>query len=198
MLLLFKNNIIFVTLVTKEYIMEKQSEYIFVTYNVPSEPSRIRVYVWRLLKKLGALNIQQSLWILPDDDVILKALDKVKDSIEKDGGCIYIVRGQFIYAGVDIVQKFIDERNSEYNEVLDYCQKFHDEMRIETQQNNFTFAELEENDEEYNKLCHWYEKIKARDYFNATMGETVIEQIKKCKIEFDKFTSRVYESNSKE
>ena len=43
----------------------ERNEWIAINYTLPREPSRIRVSVWRKLKKIGAVSIQQSMWILP-------------------------------------------------------------------------------------------------------------------------------------
>lgn len=173
-----------------------EENFYFISYNLPAEPSRIRVYVWRCLKRIGALNIQQSLWLLPDVQGVSDELDKIKSSIEKDGGIMYIVLGKFLHGPEDIIKRFIDERDREYDELLEYCKKFHEEMRYETEIKNFTFAELEENEEEYNKLLNWYGKIKKRDYFNSQKGITAEEEISLCRAEFEEFSSKVYQSNS--
>lgn len=168
----------------------------FISYSLPVGPSRIRVYVWRWLKRIGALNMQQSLWLLPHDNHMLKALNKIKDSIEKDGGKVYIVSGQFIHGTESIVQRFRDERDSEYKELLEYCEKFHEEMRVETERRNFSFAELEENEEEYKKLSKWFEKIRKRDYFDAPLGSTASDEMSKCREEFEEFTAWVYQDSN--
>lgn len=171
----------------------ENNKFIFISYSLPAEPSRIRVYVWRWLKREGALNMQQSLWLLPDTDRNRKIAEDIKGSIEKDGGGVYIVSGQFIHGEENIIRKFMDDRDSEYKELLEYCEKFHDEMRDETQKENFTFAELEENDEEIAKLCGWYDKIRVRDYFNSSSGQTAQKEIELCRKEFEEFTAKVYE-----
>lgn len=174
----------------------KNSKFIFISYSLPAEPSRIRVYVWRWLKKEGALNMQQSLWLLPDTDRNRKIAEDIKGSIEKDGGSVYIVSGQFIHGEENIICKFSDDRDSEYKELLEYCEKFHKEMKDETGRKNFTFAELEENDEEINKLCGWYDKIKLRDYFNSHSGQIAEKEIELCRKELDEFTARVYQQGN--
>ncbi len=44
------------------------TDWIVINYTLPREPSRVRVSLWRKLKKVGAINIQQSMWILPMTD----------------------------------------------------------------------------------------------------------------------------------
>ena len=44
--------------------MEHQ-EWLTINYTLPKEPSRVRVSVWRKLKKSGAVILGQSVWFLP-------------------------------------------------------------------------------------------------------------------------------------
>jgi hypothetical protein len=176
--------------------LESDRNFIFITYNLPSEPSRIRVAVWRLLKREGALNMQQSLWLIPCGEHARVTAQKVKELIEKEGGSAYIVSGQFLHGSDDIIERFNGERDIEYKELLEYCEKFHHEMKEETELKNFTFAELEENEEELSKLAGWYEKIKKRDTFDSAGGRKAEQEIALCREEFEKFTVSVYECNS--
>ncbi|HBM79609.1 MAG: chromate resistance protein ChrB [Clostridiales bacterium] len=174
----------------------ERGNFLFISYSLPSEPSRIRVSTWRWLKKIGALNIQKSLWLLPDTEDTKDSLKKIKDYIENEKGSVYIASGNFLYGKEDIKGKFIDEINREYEELLGFCTRFHEEMKKETQKENFTFAELEENDEELKKLYSWFEKINKRDYFKSEKGEAINKEIQLCSNEFEEFSKTVYERNN--
>lgn len=45
--------------------MEHQ-EWLTINYSLPKEPSRVRVNVWRKLKKSGAAILGQSVWFARD------------------------------------------------------------------------------------------------------------------------------------
>ncbi len=167
-------------------------KYLFILYSLPSKPSRIRVAAWRAMKKLGALNVQQSLWMLPQYPGVDQEIAKITETIENDGGNVSIVAGEFVYGKEDIIAKFNQEREQEYTELLSYCQSFHKEIRTETENENFTFTELEENEEEFNKLTGWFEKIKKRDCFNSSIGNAAAKEIVKCKSELQEFAQKIY------
>ncbi len=190
--------IIIVTCVTQKEMLHISNKYTFIFYNLPSSPSRIRVSAWRAMKKIGALNIQQSLWLIPDFGKVESEIGSIKDSIERDGGNIFILQGNFNYGEKEIIEKFNEERGAEYEELLEYCVKFHEELKSETEKINFTFLEIEENEEELNKLKNWYKKIKNRDYFCCTKGKEAQIEIKKCEKELDEFTQNVYKNNNVE
>jgi hypothetical protein len=41
------------------------TKWLMLTYKIPREPSANRVYVWRKLKKLGAVSLHDAVWVLP-------------------------------------------------------------------------------------------------------------------------------------
>src|SRR5689334_105062 len=43
-----------------------ERRWLLLAYRVPRKTSASRVYVWRKLKRLGALAIQDGVWVLPD------------------------------------------------------------------------------------------------------------------------------------
>src|SRR5215831_12019364 len=41
------------------------TDWLLLHYKLPTKPSALRVYVWRKLKKLGAILLHDALWVLP-------------------------------------------------------------------------------------------------------------------------------------
>src|SRR6476620_10872435 len=41
------------------------TSWLLLIYKIPREPTASRVYVWRKLKRLGALSLQDAIWVLP-------------------------------------------------------------------------------------------------------------------------------------
>lgn len=59
-----------------------------------------------------------------------------------------------------INQAFLASRNEEYQELIKKCEDFFKEIETEIAAQNFIFAEVEENEEELEKLKHWLKKIE--------------------------------------
>ena len=55
-------------------------------YKVPHEPSSHRVYVWRKLKRFGALLLHDSAWALPMSSRSLAQFQELAEEISKLGG----------------------------------------------------------------------------------------------------------------
>jgi hypothetical protein len=55
-------------------------------YKVPHEPSSYRVYVWRKLKRFGALLLHDSVWALPMSSRSLAQFQELAGEISELGG----------------------------------------------------------------------------------------------------------------
>lgn len=176
----------------------KQTEWLMLNFTLPKEPSRIRVSAWRKLKKAGSINIGQSMWVLPPSDEHTAVFSEIAGDILQNGGEAYILIANFISTGntEDIADFFNDARDEEYKEFLGKCEDFIREIEKETEKENFNFAEVEENEDEYAKLTAWLKKITNRDFFSAPLKSTSVEALKKCKDYFAAFSETVYERNS--
>ena len=152
------------------------------------------------IKKCGSVSIGQSMWALPISEEHLETFNEIsKEIIEKDGSA-YIANADFINTGSneDIVNLFNKARDEEYQEFLEKCDDYFYEIEKETERKNFTFIELEENEDEYNKLVEWLKKITLRDFFVAPLKEQAVERLQKCKQLLDGFSNRVYKANEEE
>ena len=57
-----------------------------ITYRLPAEPSRHRVAVWRELRRLGAVSLQQGTWAVPEGEGFDAGLADVAEAIKTAGG----------------------------------------------------------------------------------------------------------------
>lgn len=62
------------------------NSWLLFLYKVPHEPSTGRVYVWRRLKRLGAVLLHDSVWVLPQLPSHLEQLRKLAIEIVDLGG----------------------------------------------------------------------------------------------------------------
>ena len=165
-------------------------KWLFFSYSLPTEPSKARVYVWRQLKKLGAVNYQ-TVWVIPHSNESVNELKKLIETIEGYTGEGMLVEGKALDKNHEerIHKAFIDSRNEEYQEVIAKCEDFFKEIRFEIERKNFIFAEVEENEEELEKLKQWLKKVEKRDVIGAPAK--VAARIKTCEKMFDDFAKSI-------
>jgi len=169
-------------------------KWLFFSYSLPTNPSKARVFVWRQLKKMGAVNFQ-SVWVMPFSQDRLNELKKLIEDIEKFKGTGLIIAGKILGEEQEkrINKAFVDSRNEEYKEIIDKCEAFFKEIEYEIGRENFTFAEVEENEEELQKLKDWFKKVEKRDVMKPPLRKTAMDKLKICEKMFEDFARIVYE-----
>lgn len=179
--------------------MEKR-KWLVINYNLPTEPSRLRVAAWRRLKKLGAVNIQQSMWILPHNNDYYSALKIISQEIESNnGGEALLMQCVFFDQNHEqrIIANFNNVRDEEYKEFIDKCKDYFNELEKEIAIKKFTFAELEEEEEELDKLLSWHAKIQSRDIFHSSQSDCARGKLDQVKKAFENYSDMVYQYNNK-
>jgi len=168
--------------------------WLFFSYTLPSRPSRARVSIWRQLKKLGAVNYQ-SVWVLPYSSERVKEVSRLIQDIESWKGEGLLIDGKVLNADQEerINRTFVESRNEEYKEIISKCEDYAKEIEFEIGRRNFIFAEVEENEEELEKLKQWLKKVEKRDIVEVPLRKEAIERIRGCEDLFQEFAKRVYE-----
>lgn len=167
-------------------------EWIFLIYKIPSEPSRYRASIWRKIKAVGAIYLQSSVCALPFNRKTEKSFRLLRREIEGYGGEAHVIKGSFLLQEQTVIDMFNQARNEEYDEVIDRCQDFFKEIDKEIARKHFTFGELEENEEDFEKLKKWFEKIRDRDFFHAGQAQLALEMLEKCQERIDEFGHYVF------
>ncbi len=63
-----------------------KTRWLVLIYRIPREPSRHRVAVWRKLKTLGVLYLQDGAAVLPEDAVTREQLEWLQLRVREAGG----------------------------------------------------------------------------------------------------------------
>lgn len=166
--------------------------WLVLIYRIPSEPTRLRATVWRRLKGLGAVYLQNSVAALPAGTGAERALRKLRREILDMGGTAQLLSSVALAGSTDILGVFQAARDDEYEEILDKCQDFHGQLQKEYDAEHFTYAELEENEEDLVKLRNWLAKITSRDVFGAPRRAATLEAIASCEQALEEYAARVY------
>jgi len=170
-------------------------EWTVLVYRVPSEPASKRVAVWRDLKKLGALYLQQCVCILPRLADLPEALVQVTRKIDGMGGESLLLDVPRLSSEDErrIIASFRELRNKEYAEIVEECEtKFVKEIEFERFRENYTFEEAEEIQQDLEKIRRWYDTVKARDWFDAEGSIEVLAWVDRCAAMFGQFELDVY------
>jgi hypothetical protein len=163
-------------------------------YRVKGESSGRRTYVWRQLRQIGAVYLQQAVAILPDRPGTRDRLTQLAQRIRATGGEASVLEttSPSVEWSQDLIARFNEARDAEYEEVIDSVERFEDEIRRETRKRRFRFAELEEGDRDWSKLQLWHARLTERDFFGAPGRSAAEEALRRGRSLLDEFTQEVY------
>jgi hypothetical protein len=166
--------------------------WLLLVYRVPSDPTRLRAAVWRRLKSLGAIYLQNSAAALPASAGAERALRKLRREILDMSGTAVLLCCTVLVGEQDIMAAFQAARDDEYAEIVDKCEDFLAQVRKEYAANHFTYAELEENEVDLVKLRNWFGRVSERDVFGASGRQAAEQAIAGCAQSLEEYAARVY------
>ena len=168
--------------------------WLLLIYRIQAGSSSRRTYVWRQLRQLGAVYLQQAVAILPDRPELRAGLDQLGGRIRAGGGEVSLLETASPSPAweEELVGRFDLARNAEYDEIIESVERFEDEIRRETRKKRFMFAELEESETDWEKLRRWFARLTERDFFGATGRCEAETALARGRALLDEFTAEVY------
>jgi hypothetical protein len=180
---------------TADSVAGALGEWLVVIYHVPAEPSSARTAVWRELRRLGALSLQHAVCLLPSSQHNRAAYARLTQRIEAYGGEASVLETRSPDAAWQdkIIARFNAARDEEYEEVVDETERFHEEIARERRKGKFTFAELEDEESNLERLRKYLAQVRARDAFGAVGEAKASAEVERCAVTLDIFAQEIYD-----
>jgi hypothetical protein len=141
------------------------------------------------------VSLQQATWAVPARPDFAGAVARAVELIERAEGDALIFdavpQGYAMAARLEAL--FTAEREEEWKEFLAECTKFDREIDKEIRIKKFTAAELDEEDQNLERLARWFRELRARDLFGSPLGAEAERRLKECTERLEDFAERVYE-----
>ena len=171
--------------------------WLLLTYKVPADPATKRVALWRKIKGLGAVYLQNGVCLLPRTDDNMRRLKMLENDVAEMGGESVLLETTALdpLQGEKVAGRFRADRDEHYREFIGRCDEFEKEIAKEIAIKKFTYAELEEEDTDLRKLQDWLEKIKKLDFYGASLAEEAAQRLKTCEAVLDAYAKQVFEAN---
>jgi CRISPR/Cas system-associated endoribonuclease Cas2 len=171
--------------------------WLLLTYKVPPEPPSKRVALWRRLKGMGAVYLQNGVCLLPKTDEHVRRLKMLENDIGEAKGESVILETVALDKGQEekVIARFKADRDEAYEEFVDKCDNFEREVAKEVEASHFTYAELEENDVDLKKLRGWLAKIRKLDFYGAARAAEAEQRLKGCEAVLDDYARRVFDAH---
>ena len=169
--------------------------WLLLTYKVPAEPAAKRIAIWRRLKGMGAVYLQNGVCVLPKTDDHVRRLKMLQNDVTEAKGESVILETIALDRAQEerVVARFKAERDDAYEEFIDKCDDFEREVAKEITANHYTYAELEENDVDLKKLQGWLVKIEKLDFYGGERADEARGRLKGCEAVLDDYARRVFD-----
>jgi hypothetical protein len=130
------------------------ADWLLLHYNISTKRSAGRVYVWRKLKRLGALLLQDAIWVLPYTPRTAEHFRWLVTEIQEMNGEAMLWRASLVLGMQEevLVQRFVAQVEKEYAALLE--QLTHKRSALA-------------------ELSRQYQLIQVKDYFDSDLGKKV-------------------------
>ncbi len=144
----------------------KATSWLLLLYSLPTNRNTERVAVWRRLKKIGAVQIKTSTYLLPDELAQYEQFQWLGQQVRDYGGDSTLVRAQEIegLTREKVISLFNAARDKEYADLRKALQGFISRRRKSDAE--FAAAELE-------RLTKQFRELRQIDFFDSPRGHDV-------------------------
>jgi len=139
--------------------------WLLCSYRLPREPSRLRLAVWRRLRRLGALMVHGGLWVLPRDHKTREDFEWLSQEIEERGGEVLLWEARSLATAQDtsLAASFRTESERRYAELAVAAEQL---ARV-ARRRPLKPASMEQVMQRLRLLERGLRQERRRDYFRA-------------------------------
>ncbi len=132
--------------------------WLLLHYKLPNKPSALRVYIWRKLKRLGAILLHEAVWVLPENPRTVEQVQWLIAEIQEMKGSAYYWQASALSAEQEqfVVRQFNEQVDAIYSDLLKKMEK--------------SKADLQE-------ISQQYQEAASRDFFHSDLGKRVRENL---------------------
>lgn len=132
--------------------------WLLLHYKLPNKPTALRVYVWRKLKRIGAILLHDSVWVLPDLPRTAEQVQWLTADIQERGGEAHSWRATTLLGENDDIlrQQFNEQVDTAYSELL---------------------KKLKKSKPDLQEVSRQYQQISLQDFFHSKLGLEVRKKL---------------------
>ncbi|MEO7987292.1 MAG: Chromate resistance protein ChrB, partial [Gemmatimonadales bacterium] len=146
-------------------VHQMPADWLLCSYRLPREPSRLRLAIWRRLKRFGAVMVHDGLWVLPKDAKTREDFEWLAEEIEERGGSVMLWEARSLPVGQDseVVQRFRAEAEERYAVIAQAARK----QAATGKRGGSRAQSLEKAMQQLRGLERTFRLERRRDYFRA-------------------------------
>lgn len=165
-------------------------KWILFIYKIPPKPTKYRAYIWREIKKYGAIYLQDGVFILPDLDDVHLFVGALSEKVHEFGGQEFNFLSS-LFSGEkekELIAQFNQARNDEYMDLQPRIERFFDHFS-EEEAWEFSEQQLKKIKNDFKKLLRDFQAVEARDYFETEYGKKLRLHLNECRKQIYRLSS---------
>lgn len=134
------------------------SSWLLLHYKLPNKPSALRVYIWRKLKRLGAILLHEAVWVLPDLPRTAEQIQWLAAEIEERGGNAFYWKASSLLEAQEesVLRQFQEQVDAVYSDLLKRLEKARPDLQ---------------------EISREYQLAASQDFFHSKLGLLVREKL---------------------
>ena len=134
------------------------TDWLLLHYKLPNKPTALRVYIWRKMKRIGAILLHDSVWVLPDLPRTAEQIQWLTAEIQEMGGEAHSWRATALLGKNDdaIKQQFTEQVDAAYSELL---------------------KKIKMSKSDLQDISRQYQQIAVQDFFHSKLGQEVRKKL---------------------
>lgn len=160
----------------------KQDDWILLVYRIPAQPTRLRLWIWRRLQRMGALYLQNAVCLLPARPELVENMQYVADTIEEMGGSCHLFGASAVLPGSPerIQREFRELADSRLDEIIARLDRIQDSLEAAASP-----SALERAEEEIKRERIAYLRAQRLSFFGSTREPEVEVRLEELKRSLD-------------
>ncbi|MEZ4503294.1 MAG: Chromate resistance protein ChrB [Dehalococcoidia bacterium] len=172
-------------------------QWLLFSYRVPSQPSALRVAVWRELRQHGAVGIGSGLYALPERAEYVELLERLTERVTQGGGLAVSFRAAAL---TEVDRATVDDafgaaRHEEYLQVIKSARKLAAHIAQEDDDGDYRFAEVESLEEELDKVRRQLARVVRRDLGGVAARSEAEAAVEAAAARLERYLENAYEGN---
>jgi hypothetical protein len=145
--------------------MPSVASWLLLMHQIPPKPDSLRMRVWRALQKIGAMQLKNSVYVLPTSKANREKLESLLREITSSKGDAFLCEAQFIQGieNREIVDQFNVDRSKRYKDLAKELRELQKLVDRKSPSEN----ELMAVEHSIGKLARQFQELSEIDFFRC-------------------------------
>jgi hypothetical protein len=134
------------------------TNWLLLHYKLPTKPSALRVYIWRKLRRMGAILLHDAIWVAPDTPRTAEQFQWLRAEVQEMGGDAFYWKASSILEEHDgsITEMFRNQVDDIYSKLL---------------------KKIDRPGADWKEISSEYQLAASQDFFQSQLGKRVRQKL---------------------